>query len=149
MPLLTWPSNIAYSRFSVIFRISVFDTHASVRIRRICIVRRDAGVRVLVAFSFNCIDGHVPRLHLLERGAINNTKVRPMAFDCRTVGEKCWRRIGLFTLSGVQHLIAFCLNDACRHTALIDVSSYPAETEVPCFKSRVVCISSRAGSTVP
>ena len=32
---------------------------------------------------------------------------------------------------GVQHLIAFCLNDACRHQALIDVSSYPAETEVP------------------
>jgi hypothetical protein len=23
---------------------------------------------------------------------------------------------------GVHHLIAFCLNDACRHTALIDVS---------------------------
>ena len=29
---------------------------------------------------------------------------------------------------GVHHLIAFCLNDACRHMALIDVSSYPAET---------------------
>ena len=37
---------------------------------------------------------------------------------------------------GVHHLIAFCLNDACRHQALIDVSSYPAETEVPC---RVKC----------
>jgi hypothetical protein len=23
---------------------------------------------------------------------------------------------------GVQHLIAFCHNDACRHSALIDVS---------------------------
>ena len=31
---------------------------------------------------------------------------------------------------GVHHLIAFCLNNACRHQALIDVSSYPAETEV-------------------
>jgi hypothetical protein len=31
---------------------------------------------------------------------------------------------------GVQHLIAFCLNDACRHQALIDVSSHPADTEV-------------------
>jgi hypothetical protein len=31
---------------------------------------------------------------------------------------------------GVHHLIAFCLNDTCRHQALIDVSSYPAETEV-------------------
>jgi hypothetical protein len=39
----------------------------------------------------------------------------------------------------VQHLIASCLNDACRHQALIDVSSYPAETEVPSFKSRVKC----------
>ena len=25
----------------------------------------------------------------------------------------------------VHHLIAFCLNDACRHQALIDVSNYP------------------------
>jgi hypothetical protein len=37
---------------------------------------------------------------------------------------------------GVQHLIAFCLNDACGHQALIDVSSYPAETDVPWSKSR-------------
>jgi hypothetical protein len=40
---------------------------------------------------------------------------------------------------GVQNLIAFCLNDACRHQALIDVLSYPAETEVPSFKSQVKC----------
>ena len=41
---------------------------------------------------------------------------------------------------GVHHLIAYCLNDACRHQALIDVSSYPAaETDVPWFKSRVKC----------
>ena len=40
---------------------------------------------------------------------------------------------------GVQNLVAFCLNDACRHTALVDVSSYPADTEVPSFRSRVVC----------
>ena len=40
---------------------------------------------------------------------------------------------------GVQRLIASCLNDACQHTALIDVSSYPAETEVPYFRPRVVC----------
>ncbi len=25
---------------------------------------------------------------------------------------------------GVQHLLAYCLNDACRHQALIDVSSF-------------------------
>ena len=35
---------------------------------------------------------------------------------------------------GVQNLIASCLNDACRHVALIDVSAYPAETEVPSFR---------------
>ena len=39
---------------------------------------------------------------------------------------------------GVRNLVASCLNDACRHTALIDVSGYPAETEVPFFRSRVV-----------
>jgi hypothetical protein len=39
----------------------------------------------------------------------------------------------------VQNLVACCLNDACLHTALIDVSSYPADTEVPWFRSRVVC----------
>jgi hypothetical protein len=42
---------------------------------------------------------------------------------------------------GVQRLVASCLNDTCRHTALIDVSSYPAETEVPYVRSRVVCAS--------
>jgi hypothetical protein len=40
---------------------------------------------------------------------------------------------------GVQRLIASCLNDACRHQALIDVSNYPAKTEVPSFGPRVVC----------
>jgi hypothetical protein len=40
---------------------------------------------------------------------------------------------------GVQRLIASCLNDACRHTALIDVSSYPGEVEVSSFQRRAVC----------
>jgi hypothetical protein len=26
---------------------------------------------------------------------------------------------------GVHHPIGYCLNDACRHQAIIDVSSYP------------------------
>ena len=39
---------------------------------------------------------------------------------------------------GVQRLVASCLNDACRHVALIDVSGYPADTEVPSFRPRVV-----------
>lgn len=40
---------------------------------------------------------------------------------------------------GVHHLIAFCHNDACRHQALIDVSKYSDETEVPSFRRRVKC----------
>jgi hypothetical protein len=28
---------------------------------------------------------------------------------------------------GVERLVASCLNDACRHVALIDVWSYPAK----------------------
>ena len=38
---------------------------------------------------------------------------------------------------GVLNLIASCLKDAYRHQALIDVSSYPAKTDVPWFKSKV------------
>jgi hypothetical protein len=40
---------------------------------------------------------------------------------------------------GVHRLVASCSNDACRHVALIDVSNYPADTEVPSFRPRVVC----------
>ncbi len=40
---------------------------------------------------------------------------------------------------GVHRLICYCLNDACRHQALIDVSSYPADTPVPWFQSKVKC----------
>jgi transposase len=37
----------------------------------------------------------------------------------------------------VGHLIAFRLNDACRHQALIDVSGYPNDTPVPWFQSKI------------
>jgi hypothetical protein len=40
---------------------------------------------------------------------------------------------------GVTHLVAFCHNDACRHQAVIDVSSYPGDTLVAWFQSRVKC----------
>jgi hypothetical protein len=40
---------------------------------------------------------------------------------------------------GVQRLVAHCLNPSCRHEGLIDVSNYPAETEVPWFSKKVVC----------
>jgi hypothetical protein len=45
---------------------------------------------------------------------------------------------------GVQNLIASCLNDACRQTALIDVSNYPADTDVPSFRPKVKCGKSGA-----
>jgi hypothetical protein len=38
---------------------------------------------------------------------------------------------------GVQRLVASCLNDAYRHQGLVDVSGYPADTEVPWFRTRV------------
>jgi hypothetical protein len=40
---------------------------------------------------------------------------------------------------GVQRLLISCLNHACRHDALLDVSSYPAETEIPSFHPRMKC----------
>jgi hypothetical protein len=40
---------------------------------------------------------------------------------------------------GVTRLIASCLNDARRHQGLVDVSNYPADTEVPWFRSHVQC----------
>jgi hypothetical protein len=40
---------------------------------------------------------------------------------------------------GVRNLMAYCLNDACRHQAVIDVSSYPGDTLVPWFRSKVKC----------
>jgi hypothetical protein len=39
----------------------------------------------------------------------------------------------------VQRLIASCLNPSCRHSALIDVSKYPDDADVPSFASKVVC----------
>ena len=40
---------------------------------------------------------------------------------------------------GVQHLVATCLNDACRHHGVIDVSKYPDDTPVSSFVSKIVC----------
>jgi hypothetical protein len=45
---------------------------------------------------------------------------------------------------GVQRLVAYCLNDACRHQALIDVSSYPDNVEMPSFQPRAKCGSEGA-----
>jgi hypothetical protein len=47
--------------------------------------------------------------------------------------------LGNMRENGVRRLIAYCLNDACRHTALIDVSGYPDAVEVPEFGKRAKC----------
>ena len=36
--------------------------------------------------------------------------------------------LGNMRKQGVRNLIGYCLNDACRHWGLIDVSGYPRET---------------------
>ena len=40
---------------------------------------------------------------------------------------------------GVRTLVAYCLNDLCRHQAIIEVWSYSPETTIAYFKNRVVC----------
>jgi len=40
---------------------------------------------------------------------------------------------------GVHTLIAYCLNDASRHQAVFGVSSYPGDTLVSWFRSKVKC----------
>jgi hypothetical protein len=40
--------------------------------------------------------------------------------------------LGNMRKQGVRHLIAYCLNDACRHQALIDVSKYPGYGGTDC-----------------
>ena len=54
------------------------------------------------------------KLHAAAHGAANT---RPAADDAR-------QHAG----AGRPSPIAFCLNDACGHQAIIDVSSYPADT---------------------
>jgi transposase len=48
-------------------------------------------------------------------------------------------RLANMRRQGVHHLIAYCLNDSCKHQALIDVSSYPGDTSVPWFRRKVKC----------
>jgi hypothetical protein len=47
--------------------------------------------------------------------------------------------LGNMREQGVTQLIAFCHNDACRHQAVIDVSSYPGDTLVSWFRYKVKC----------
>jgi hypothetical protein len=45
---------------------------------------------------------------------------------------------------GVHHLIAYCLNDSCHHQAIIDMSSYPGDTPVKWFGTKVKCAKCNA-----
>jgi hypothetical protein len=47
--------------------------------------------------------------------------------------------LGNMRALGVQQLVATCLNDACRHQGLIDVSTFPDDVEVPSFGPKAVC----------
>ena len=47
--------------------------------------------------------------------------------------------LGNMRAQGVRHLIAYCHNDACRHQAMIDVSSYSGDTPVPWFRTKAKC----------
>jgi hypothetical protein len=47
--------------------------------------------------------------------------------------------LGNMRALGVQRLVASCLNDACRHTALIDVSKFADDVEVPSLAQKIVC----------
>jgi hypothetical protein len=45
---------------------------------------------------------------------------------------------------GVHRLVASCLNDACRHQGLIEVSKFADDVEVPSFARKIVCAKCRA-----
>jgi hypothetical protein len=47
--------------------------------------------------------------------------------------------LGNMRALGVHRLIAYCLSPDCRHTALIDVSAFTDEVEVPSFVRRAMC----------
>jgi hypothetical protein len=44
--------------------------------------------------------------------------------------------LGNMREQGVNHLIAYCLNNACRHSALIDTSGYPDDIEVSSWRAK-------------
>jgi hypothetical protein len=44
---------------------------------------------------------------------------------------------------GMQNLIGYCLSDACRHSALINVSKYADDVAVPWFCPRAKCSKCR------
>jgi hypothetical protein len=73
------------------------------------------------------------RLGLAEAGYVRGHRVNPKHPPGPPMDLANMRR------QGVHHLIAYCLNDSCRHQALINVSSYPADTPVPWFGTKAKC----------
>jgi hypothetical protein len=45
--------------------------------------------------------------------------------------------LGNMRALGVKRLVAYCLNPSCRHEGLIEVFSYPLETQITYFSKRV------------
>jgi hypothetical protein len=44
--------------------------------------------------------------------------------------------LGNMRRQGVRTLIGYCLNDACRHQAVIDVLNYPDDVEIPSWRAK-------------
>jgi hypothetical protein len=43
---------------------------------------------------------------------------------------------GNMRAQGVHHLIGYCLNNACRHWGLIEVSGYHDDIEIPSWRAK-------------
>ena len=56
--------------------------------------------------------------------------------------------LGNMRKNGVHHLVGFCHNDSCRHSALIDVSDCPDEVEVGLLQQRAKCAKCAGGKRV-
>jgi hypothetical protein len=56
--------------------------------------------------------------------------------------------LGNMRALGVQNLIAYCLNDACRHQALIDVSSYRDAVDARPFEGVELASAALVGALV-
>ncbi len=65
---------------------------------------------------------------------VPHASIIPMAKQLHEPGPPM--TLGNMRANGVHHLIAYCLNDACRHSALIDVSGYPDSIEVQSWRAK-------------
>jgi hypothetical protein len=54
--------------------------------------------------------------------------------------------LGKMSALGVRKLLVYCRDNSCGRETLLDVSRYPAGTEIPAFARRLAC--ERCGSGV-